>query len=117
MQAEASAAKDGALQVLILNLRSEMGVLLHNQVDDCSDVLLNLPDLNVSAVAHNEAMTTDAANHTYFVRAQQVGRLVFAFFMFVWRSAGARSCCMCSEVHCLAAGSFQHIARTPAGGS
>ena len=65
-----------ALQVLVLNLRSEMGALLHNQVDDCSDVLLNLPDLNVSAVAHNEDMTTDAADHTYFVHAQQVGHLL-----------------------------------------
>ena len=68
-----------ALQVLVLNLRSEMGALMHNHVDDCSDVLLNLPDLNVSAVAHNEDMTTDAANHTYFVHAQQVGRLVSAY--------------------------------------
>ena len=83
MQAQVIAASRlCALQVLVLNLRSEMGALLHNQVDDCSDVLLNLPDLNVSAVAHNEDMTVDAANHTYFVHAQQVGRLLPA-------------CCVC----------------------
>ena len=101
-----------ALQVLVLNLRSEMGALLHTQVDDCSDVLLNLPDLNVSAVAHNEDMTTDAANHTYFVQAQQVGPLVSACCICL-RLAGARTCCMCSQVLCLRAGGFLLIAGFP----
>ena len=105
--------------MLVLNLRSEMGALLHNQVDDCSDVLLSLPNLNVSAVAHNEDMTTDAANHTYFVHAQQVSWLVFSCCIFVWRSAGARPCCMCSEVPCPPGGSFLHTAgidsRAPCG--
>ena len=94
-----------ALQVLVLNLRSEMGALLHNQVDDCSDVLLNLPDLNSSAVAHNEDMTTDAANHTYFVHAQQVGRLLHVCLALsrhnnlrhVQRSGGFRQEALCTS--------------------